>query len=123
MSSPNDEYSKQEETIEQEISHLELNITTNYFNIQNIQDELDEVLESLEQNDDRKIDVTKIPDEFVNNIIDYMNDDTPVNQRILVPHHTILLPHNILQKPPKTLILLYRLALLRSQTNHHMALI
>ena len=94
MSSPNDEYSKQEETIEQEISHLELNITTNYFNIQNIQDELDEVLESLEQNDDRKIDVTKIPDEFVNNIIDYMYDDTPVNQRILIPHHMILVPHN-----------------------------
>ena len=113
MSSPNDEYSKQEETIEQEISHLELNITTNYFNIQNIQDELDEVLESLEQNDDRKIDVTKIPDEFVNNIIDYMYDDTPVNQRILVPHHTILVPHNSLHERPKTLILLCKLALLR----------
>ena len=69
MSSSNDDYTEQEATIEQDISSLELDIETNYRNIENIQSELDEVLESLGQNDDRKIDVIKLPDELVNNVI------------------------------------------------------
>jgi hypothetical protein len=75
MSSSNDDYTEQEATIEQDISSLELDIETNYRNIENIQSELDEVLESLGQNDDRKIDVIKLPDELANNVIAHMYDE------------------------------------------------
>jgi uncharacterized protein Usg len=69
----------------QDQSFIEYDIDTNLKNIEHIQSELDEILDSLEQTDDRKIDVTQLNEEFIKNVIDEMYHDS--NFLLLMKHN------------------------------------
>ena len=55
-----DDYLDSAGKVEQQIGVLEKNIDTIYINLENIQLELDGILESLEESDLRKIDVSQL---------------------------------------------------------------
>jgi len=67
-----DDYLDSAGKVEQQIGVLEKNIDTIYINLENIQLELDGILESLEESDLRKIDVSQLPDEFLDNVVKEM---------------------------------------------------